>query len=93
MSNTKPDAHAADKIEDDPNAAVGAAGQAKRSWWYWRRSQNAAQPTTSNAKDLEMKNHEVGKCSEMYSLSFVPKKKTKRICLKKSVSLATRPKH
>lgn len=57
MTNAKHDVVAVNKSEVDVNTPTSTQHQAKRSWWYWRRSQN---PDAKTAK-LEDKAEERGK--------------------------------
>uniref|UniRef100_A0A1B0BV46 phosphatidate phosphatase n=2 Tax=Nemorhina TaxID=44051 RepID=A0A1B0BV46_9MUSC len=47
MTNAKHDVVAVNKSEVDANTPTSTQHQAKRSWWYWRRSQN---PDAKTAK-------------------------------------------
>lgn len=70
MVNAKQDAVAAaadvNKSEVDGGTPPGTQNQAKRSWWYWRRTQNVnntAVPTNNTSKTgkLEEKQEEKGR--------------------------------
>ncbi|XP_075168983.1 phosphatidate phosphatase LPIN3-like isoform X2 [Haematobia irritans] len=59
MVNAKQDAVAAadavNKADAEGGTPTGTQNQAKRSWWYWRRSQNANQTTATSTNPKTVK--------------------------------------
>lgn len=71
MTNAKHEAAGAKNETEGNVTTVGAAGQTKRSWWYWRRSQGAPnQAITKSSKTDDDKSEYLNNISFQTNFSY-----------------------